>query len=182
MLKVEVLGNLAADVEVKESNGSKFATFRVADTQKFKAQDGSDKEVTNWIDCTFSNVESKVLQYLKTGVKVFVRGNASLRVYSSKKDRCMKAGLQVNVTEVELCGGNNDEVPRQIVDPENGQLFDVEKYYWTNAPTKGMKKEDLKDMIDVRGNRYKMNCRGFVVRIPENNEEQSETDSNASQA
>lgn len=182
MLKVEVIGNLAADVEVKESNGSKFATFRVADTQKFKGQDGQDKEVTNWIDCTFSNVESKVLAYLKTGVKVFVRGNASLRVYSSKKDRCMKAGLQVNVTEVELCGGNNDEVPRQIVDPENGQLFDVEKYYWTNAPTKGMKKEDLKDMIDVRGNRYKMNCRGFVVRIPENNEEQSETDSNASQA
>lgn len=182
MLKVEVIGNLAADVEVKESNGSKFATFRVADTQKFKGQDGQDKEVTNWIDCTFSNVESKVLQYLKTGVKVFVRGNASLRVYSSKKDRCMKAGLQVNVTEVELCGGNNDEVPRQVVDPENGQLFDVEKYYWTNAPTKGMKKEDLKDMIDVRGNRYKMNCRGFVVRIPENNEEQSETDSNASQA
>lgn len=175
MLKVEVLGNLAADVEIKESNGSKFATFRVADTQKFKGQDGSDKEVTNWIDCTFSNVESKVLQYLKTGVKVFVRGNASLRVYSSKKDRCMKAGLQVNVTEVELCGGNNDEVPRQIVDPENGQLFNVDKCYWTNAPTKGMKKEDLKEMIDVRGNRYKMNCHGFVVRIPENSEEQNET-------
>lgn len=180
MLKVEVLGNLAADVEIKESNGSKFATFRVADTQKFKGQDGQDKEVTNWIDCTFSNVESKVLAYLKTGVKVFVRGNASLRVYSSKKDRCMKAGLQVNVTEVELCGGNNDEVPRQIVDPENGQLFDVEKYYWTNAPTKGMKKEDLKDMIDVRGNRYKMNCRGFVVRIPEKNEEQNETETTES--
>ena len=180
MLKVEVLGNLAADVEVKESNGSKFATFRVADTQKFKGQDGQDREQTNWIDCTFSNVESKVLQFLKTGVKVFVRGNASLRVYSSKKDRCMKAGLQVNVTEIELCGGNNDEVPRQIVDPENGQLFDVDKYYWTNAPTKGMKKEDYKDMIDVRGNRYKMDYHGFVVRIPENGEEQTETETTAS--
>ena len=180
MLKVEVLGNLAADVEVKESNGSKFATFRVADTQKFKGQDGKDKEQTNWIDCTFSNVESKVLQFLKTGVKVFVRGNASLRVYSSKKDRCMKAGLQVNVTEIELCGGNNDEVPHQIVDPENGQLFDVDKYYWTNAPTKGMKKEDYKDMIDVRGNRYKMDYHGFVVRIPENGEEQTETGTTAS--
>ena len=92
----------------------------------------------------------------------------------------MKAGLQVNVTEIELCGGNNDEVPRQIVDPENGQLFDVDKYYWTNAPTKGMKKEDFKDMIDVRGNRYKMDYRGFVVRIPENNEEQTETETTAS--
>ena len=92
----------------------------------------------------------------------------------------MKAGLQVNVTEIELCGGNNDEVPRQIVDPENGQLFDVDKYYWTNAPTKGMKKEDYKDMIDVRGNRYKMDYHGFVIRIPENNEEQNETETTES--
>lgn len=180
MLKVEVLGNLAADVEVKESNGSKFATFRVADTQKFKGQDGKDKEQTNWIDCTFSNVESKVLQFLKTGVKVFVRGNASLRVYSSKKDRCMKAGLQVNVTEIELCGGNNDEVPRQIVDPENGQLFDVSKYYWTDAPTKGMKKDEVKHMVDVRGNQFLMDYRGFVTRIPENGEEQTETETTES--
>ena len=180
MLKVEVLGNLAADVEVKESNGSKFATFRVADTQKFKGQDGKDKEQTNWIDCTFSNVESKVLQFLKTGVKVFVRGNASLRVYSSKKDRCMKAGLQVNVTEIELCGGNNDEVPRQIVDPENGQLFDVSKYYWTDAPTKGMKKDEVKHMVDATGNQFLMDYRGFVPRIPENGEEQTETETTES--
>lgn len=182
MLKVEVLGNLAADVEIKESNGSKFATFRVADTQKFKGQDGQDREVTNWIDCTYSNLESKVLNYLKTGVKVFVRGNASLRVYSSKKDRCMKAGLQVNVTEVELCGGNNDEVPRQIIDPDNGQLFDVTKYYWANLPTKGMKKEDYKHMVDARGNQYLMDYHGFVARIPENNEEQTETETSESQA
>ena len=38
MLKVELIGNLGADVEIKESNGSKFATFRVANTEKFKAQ------------------------------------------------------------------------------------------------------------------------------------------------
>ena len=103
MLKVELIGNLGADVEVKESNGSKFATFRIADTSLYKTQSGEDKEVTNWIDCSYNNVESKVLPYLKAGVKVFVRGNASLRVYSSKKDRCMKAGLQVSVQEIELC-------------------------------------------------------------------------------
>ena len=94
MLKVELIGNLGADVEVKESNGSQFATFRVADTSRYKTQSGEDKEVTYWIDCSYNNVESKVLPYLKAGVKVFVRGNASLRVYSSKKDRCMKAGYR----------------------------------------------------------------------------------------
>ena len=181
MLKVELIGNLGADVEVKESNGSQFATFRVADTSRYKTQSGEDKEVTNWIDCSYNNVESKVLPYLKAGVKVFVRGNASLRVYSSKKDRCMKAGLQVSVQEIELCGGNNDIVPRQIIDPENGAIFDTAKYYWCNAPTKGMKKDDLKLMVDARGNQYAMNNQGFVAPVPEQAEEETEGSENQAQ-
>lgn len=181
MLKVELIGNLGADVEVKESNGSKFATFRIADTSRYKTQSGEDKEVTNWIDCSYNNVESKVLPYLKAGVKVFVRGNASLRVYSSKKDRCMKAGLQVSVQEIELCGGNNDTVPRQIIDPENGAVFDTVKYYWCNAPTKGMKKDDLKLMVDTRGNQYAMNNQGFVAPVPEQTEEETEGSENQTQ-
>lgn len=181
MLKVELIGNLGADVEVKESNGSKFATFRIADTSRYKTQSGEDKEVTNWIDCSYNNVESKVLPYLKAGVKVFVRGNASLRVYSSKKDRCMKAGLQVSVQEIELCGGNNDTVPRQIIDPENGQIFDTAKYYWCNASTKGMKKDDLKLLVDARGNQYAMNNQGFVAPVPDQTDEEAEGSENQSE-
>lgn len=176
MLKVEVIGNLGADVEIKAANGSQFATFRVADTTKFKTQQGEEREVTNWIDCTLNNVESKVLPYLKAGVKVFVRGNANLRVYSSKKDRCMKAGLQVSVTEVELCGGNNDSVPRQLIDPSTGALYDTQKYYWCNGDTKGMKANDTKPLIDSRGNDYIMNNKGFVAPVtPPATEESEET-------
>lgn len=163
MLKVELIGNLGADVEIKSANGAQFATFRVADTTKYKSKEGEDKEITNWIDCTLNNVESKVLPYLKAGVKVFVRGNANLRVYSSKKDRCMKAGLQVSVTEIELCGGNNDAVAREVIDPENGAIFRTQKYYWCDCPTKGMKKDDVKHLIDQRGNDYLMNAQGFVA-------------------
>lgn len=174
MLKVELIGNLGADVEIKESNGSKFATFRVANTEKFKAQNGEERSVTNWVDCTYNNLESKVLEYLKAGVKVFVRGSASLRVYSSKKDRCMKAGLQIAVSEIELCGGNNDTVPRQLVDPDTGALYDTQKFYWCNAATKGMKKEDTKPLTDVRGGQYMMDYRGFVAPIVEDSNEDSE--------
>lgn len=173
MLKVELIGNLGADVEIKSANGSQFATFRVADTTKYKTQQGEDRETTNWIDCTMNNVESKVLPYLKAGVKVFVRGNASLRVYSSKKDRCMKAGLQVSVLEVELCGGNNDLVPRQIIDPSDGSIHDTQKFYWCDVPTKGMKKDDLKELVDIRGNQYIMNNGGFVAPAPQETTEET---------
>lgn len=174
MLKVELIGNLGADVEIKSANGSEFATFRVADTSKYKTNDGEEKTVTNWIDCTINNVESKVLPFLKAGVKVFVRGNASLRVYSSKKDRCMKAGLQVSVTEVELCGGNSDAVARQVIDPADGTIHDTQKFYWCDIATKGMKKDDVRELIDARGNRYIMNNQGFVAPFPIEPEESGE--------
>ena len=35
MFKVEVIGNLGADAQVKDANGTKFITFRVAHTEKW---------------------------------------------------------------------------------------------------------------------------------------------------
>lgn len=82
-----------------------------------------------------SNAESKVVPYLKKGVKVYVSGNCSLRVFSSAKYRQMMAGAQINVQSVELLGGSTDEVPRQLVDA-NGVIHQVGKYYF--ADTKGV--------------------------------------------
>ena len=163
MLKVEVIGNLGADAEVKNVNGSKFVSMRVAHVDKWTTQGGEKKEVTTWIDVTMNDTESKVLPYLKTGVKVFIRGNASLRVYSSPKDRVMKAGLQISAREVELVGGVAELVPKQIIDPATSEIIDVQKYYWCNGSTKGMKANDTRELIDQRGNRYLMNNKGFVA-------------------
>lgn len=166
MFKVEFIGNLGADAEVKDINGSKFVTFRVAHVDKWTTQNGEKKEVTTWADVTLNNTESKVIPFLKTGVKVFVRGNGDLRVYSSPKDRCMKAGLRIAALEIELCGGVAELVPRQVVDPNDGTLHDVTKFYWCDAATKGMKAQDVRELIDQRGNRYWLNNKGFVAPIP----------------
>lgn len=167
MLKVELIGNLGADAEVKESNGVKFVTMRVADTRKVKQDSGVDKSVTTWVDVTLSNVDSPVLPYLRQGVKVFVRGNAALRVYSSPKLRMMVAGLTIHATEIELCGGSSDDVPRQLIVPDTSQLIDVTKHYWVNIDTKGMKKDDLRPLIDAKGNQYVMDAGGFVHVVEE---------------
>lgn len=162
MLKVEVIGNLGADAEVKDSQGNKFVTFRVAHTSRFKNANGQQTESTTWVDVTMNDTESKVIPFLKAGVKVFVRGNASLRVYSSPTDRMMKAGLQVSAWEIELCGGKSEDVPRQLIDPSSGALFDVSKYYWCNKSTEGMKADEFFELVDQKGHRFLMNYGGFV--------------------
>lgn len=175
MIKVEVIGNLGADCEVKQSNGNKFGACRVAHTEKYTDAQGNVHESTIWIDIVIPDAENKVIPYLKAGVKVFVRGNASLRVYSSQKDRCMKAGLTVNAREIELCGGSSDAVPRQVIDPSNGQLFDVTKCYWIGKETKGMKKADLVDITDAKGGQYKMDSYGFVHPVIVDSESEEES-------
>ena len=176
MFKVEFIGNLGADAEIKESNGSKFVTMRIALTDKWTTESGEKRESTTWADVTMSNTESKVIPFLKSGVKIFVRGNGSLRVYSSPKERKMKAGIQCAATEIELCGGVAELVPRQLIDPDTGSIADVTKYYWCNAETKGMKANDTKLLIDQRSNQYLMDKRGFVAPIP------TQENSQASQA
>lgn len=175
MIKVEVIGNLGADCEVKQSNGNKFGACRVAHTEKYTDAQGNVHESTVWVDIVIPDAENKVIPYLKAGVKVFVRGNASLRVYSSQKDRCMKAGLTINAREIELCGGSSDAVPRQLIDPSNGQLFDVTKCYWIGKETKGMKKADLVDITDAKGGQYKMDSYGFVHPVIVDSESEEES-------
>lgn len=167
MFKVEIIGNLGADAELKESNGSKFVTMRIAHTTTWSKDDGTKQESTIWVDVTLNNAESKVIPYLKQGVRVFVRGNGSLRVYSSKKDRCMKAGLTVSASEIELVGGQSEDVPRQLILPDSGQLVEVTKWYAANIDTSKWKKDDVGYLVDTKGRQYMVTKVGWVKPIPE---------------
>lgn len=166
MFKCEVIGNLGADVEIKESNGSKFAAFRVAHSESYTDAKAQKHEVTQWIDVILNDVESKLIPYLNRGVKVYVRGNARVRAYSSRTARAFVAGVTINAVEIELCGGVRDEVPGQLINPETGAMFNVTKYYWCDKDTKGMKKDEVQLLVDTKGKEYGMNAAGFVAPVP----------------
>lgn len=162
MLRIEVIGNLGADARVVDANGEKFISFRVAHSERWKTEAGEQKERTQWVDCILNKADHPVLPYLKQGVKVFARGHGSSRTYSSQQQRKILSSIQINVTEIELCGGNNDAVPREVIDPDTGSLYKTQKFYWTDFDTKKMKKEETKVMIDSKANQYILDKLGFV--------------------
>lgn len=168
MFKAELIGNLGADAEVKSAEGAKFITMRIADTQSWTDQSGAKHSTTNWVDAIINNADSKVLPFLKQGTKVMVRGNISTRVYSSPKDRMMKAGITIHVQEIELIGAQPDPVPRQLIDPDGGIVLDVTKHYWVGRDNKKMGKDDAYTLVDSRGREFIMNKAGFVT--PKQNE------------
>ena len=172
MFKVEVIGNLGADAEVRESNGSKFISMRIAHSEKWEDANGNKKERTQWVDVVMNNADSKLLPYLKQGIKVFARGHASLRVYSSPKERMMVAGVQVNAQEIELCGGIADDVPRELINPETSEVLKTCRLYWCPEYPKKMKKDEVLEVIDKKGCTYRIDYHGFVTK-PLPSEEES---------
>lgn len=129
MLTCNVIGNLGDDAVLYENNGKPFVSFKVAHTRSYKKSDGTEVKTTQWVSCALNGKAEGLFLYLKKGVKVFVSGNLSTRVYSSPKERCMVAGLDLSVTSVELCGGSSERVPRQLVDSD-GIIYEPTKQYY----------------------------------------------------
>lgn len=132
MQRLSIIGNLGSDAEVRaREDNSKFVTFKVADSNRWTDLKGVVHESTQWISCVLNGDGGKILPFLKQGVKVFVEGRPTYRVYSSQKERSVKCGVDIAVSTIELCGGSSDEVPKQLVDAD-GALVEVSKFFWTS--------------------------------------------------
>ena len=161
MLQSIVIGNVGADAQVKNKDGREFTTFRVAHNEQWAGQDGVQHSTTIWVDCIM-NGHPKVTEFLKAGTQVVCIGRSTLRVYSSEKDRCMKAGLTIHVQSVQLIGGKTEDVPREVINPDTGDVFGVDKVYHVEDWDTIQMLEDSKRMVDERGRDYIMDKLGFI--------------------
>ena len=108
MIRLEIIGNLGADVEKRVQNGNTFYTFRVAHSEKKVSQNtGEVTTETTWISCSCNYISDKLLEYLKKGTKIFVRGYVSFKMF--KYDHEQRIGINLFATEIELCGGKQAE-------------------------------------------------------------------------
>ena len=161
MLQTTVIGYLGADAEVKNQNGKEFTTMRVAHTSKWTDGNGTVHEETIWVDCIM-NGSSAVNEYLKKGQLVYIVGNTSLRVYSSAKDRCMKAGLTVNVKTIELLGAKGDEVPSLLYKEETGEEVQLHKFYHCGALAREESDPESVYLVSKQGKRFRVDRKGWV--------------------
>lgn len=84
--KVVIVGNLTRDIEMKFTpSGLAVANTAIASTRKFKAQDGTQKEETMFVDLAFFGRTAEVVQqYLRKGSKILVEGRLKLDQWSDQ--------------------------------------------------------------------------------------------------
>ena len=168
MLIATLIGNLGANAEIKSADGREFVSFRVAHNDSYKGADGTRVESSMWVDCTMScsNGRPAVLPYLTKGTAVCVVGQVSTRVYSSEKDRCMKAGLKIHVQRVELIGAAGDNCPRRLF-TKDGVMVDISKYFYAETTET--------TLYDQRGNSYPIAEGGWVCPPNMQNDDKGES-------
>lgn len=166
MFQSIVIGNLGANAEVKSVNGKEFITFRVAHTDRWKDEQGQSHEQTQWIDCAMSG-KPAIFEYLKKGALVYVIGTSQLRIYSSKKDRCMKAGITINVRNIELIGGKPDAVPSRLYRGDTGEQIDVSKLYHAPSLVREESEQEFIALLSSSQEQFIADRQGWVYPFQE---------------
>lgn len=104
MIKMQVIGNLGKDCVTNAVNGKNVINFSVAHTEKYKDQQGNQKDKTIWVECAYWTDRTGIAPYLKKGTQVYVDGSPEVRTYA-KNDGTTGASLTLRVSFVQLLGG-----------------------------------------------------------------------------
>lgn len=155
MLKLQIVGNLGSDAELFSENGHKFVKLSIAHSERRRNPDGTDRESTTWVSATINGDGGNLFQYLKKGTKVYVYGDVGQRVYHSEKERRMVAGLNLFIRDIELVGGQHDEVPRDLYD-NDGVAYKVSKLFYCPDSKPGL-------LMSKSGAQFAVNDLGIVT-------------------
>lgn len=104
MVRIEFIGNVGKNAELKEINGKNYCTFSVA------VSDGKDKEgnaMTFWYDVLKLDENGKLTPYVVSGSKVFVAGKPRANAYVNKAGQAI-GQINVFANEFEFVGSKKE--------------------------------------------------------------------------
>jgi single-strand DNA-binding protein len=111
--KVQLIGNLGADPEVRStSNGSRVATLSIATSRQWTDQGGTKQEKTEWHRVVLWNNKGSSLadiaeKYCKKGDKVYVEGSIEYRSWQDREGQT-RYTTEINGRELILLSGKGE--------------------------------------------------------------------------
>ncbi|MBF0347835.1 MAG: single-stranded DNA-binding protein [Magnetococcales bacterium] len=94
--KVQLIGNLGADPEVRATqDGKSVATLRIATSESWNDSQGQKQERTEWHRVViFGRLAEVVQQYLRKGSQIYIEGKLQTRKWTDKQ------GVERYTTEI----------------------------------------------------------------------------------
>lgn len=128
MNRLEIIGHIGNDAEVKDLGNNQVISFNVAVTEKWKdKQSGEVKSKTDWFQCAKWGNNTSLAQYLKKGTQVYVSGKAEAKSYVGN-DGQLKQVLALNVNDIKLLGSIQQNNTQQSPKQNNQQFVNNEQF------------------------------------------------------
>ena len=107
--KVQLIGNLGQNPEVKELNGGKkLAKFSLATNETYRNKAGEKVTDTQWHNLTVWGKTADIVEkYLKKGSEVAVEGKLLNRNYTDKEG-VKRYVTEIQVSEIVMLGAKKD--------------------------------------------------------------------------
>lgn len=109
------IGNLTRDVEVREVGQNKVARFAIAMNEKYRKQDGTMAETTEFMEVEYWG-NSGVFQYLTKGQMVYVEGSIRTEKWTGN-DGVERSTTKLRAREIQLLGSRQQQ-PQQTPAPQ----------------------------------------------------------------
>ena len=119
MLKLQAIGRIGADAEVRKAGPRSVIDFRIATTERYKDRNGEKQERTTWVKCSLWRDDDKtsLAQYLTKGTLIYVEGTPVVSAYL--KDGEARASQELTVLQFEfLAGGKKADAPESEEDED----------------------------------------------------------------
>jgi single-strand DNA-binding protein len=109
MIEFFMIGNLGADAVMNSDESRKIVNFSVCHSESWKNREGNKEEKKQWVDCAYYSESLELLEMLKKGVQVYVKGSPSVKVHV-KKDGDPIAVQYLRVSKIEILSKKKKEV------------------------------------------------------------------------
>lgn len=112
MQRLEIIGHIGQDAEVKDFGENQVINFSVAVSESYTNRQGEKVTNTAWYECAKWGNNTAVAQYLKKGTQVYVSGKPQARAWQ-KDDGTLVSSQGINVLSLQLLGSKNDNQPQK---------------------------------------------------------------------
>lgn len=106
MIKLQIIGYLGNDAELRETTTGRVISFNVAHSENFKDSQGNPQSRTTWVRCSYWVDQIGILPFLVKGKLVYAEGIPSANAYLNKENQAA-ASIEMRVIRVELLGGKD---------------------------------------------------------------------------
>ena len=106
MEKTTIIGHIGKDATINPVNGRNAINFTVGVNTKYKKQDGTEVNSTNWYSCARwlnTGESTEIAKHLQKGTQVYVEGKLLPALYKNKANEVV-IDLKLQVREIKLLG------------------------------------------------------------------------------